>query len=145
MQAWSAWGKSWKGSWAKAWGYAPEDEQPSRVIGGGGRASGAYNDPLIDQVLDKWAYIEEARKRDAPIEEPAKPIEALVEARAETIEVEPTGPMPVLAMPFEAPKMDAAPVPTIGGPLAPDLAERARRARIDDDEEALLLILTQAL
>jgi hypothetical protein len=121
------------------------DERERRV--GGGREGGKHYDPLIDQVLYKWAYIDEARKRDAHIVEPAKPTEAPVEARVELapLEAEPVGPIPVLAMPFEAPKMNAAPVPAIGGPLAPDLAERARRARLKDDEDALLLILTQAL
>jgi len=124
---------------------APPPEPPSENtnnIGGGGRGRSEEN--LIAQVLDKWSYIEAAQKRDAQKRQAAKkPIDA--------IDVQPPLEQPVvfkalaIGIPHPIPAFDAAPVPRIGGALAPDMAERARRMRERDEEEALVMILLQAL
>lgn len=143
MQAWSAWSKRWGKSWGNSWGRI---EDQAAVIGGGGRAMGGkqHHDPLVDKVLDKWAYIEEAQKRQEP------PVTLIDEGdirqaeAAPVIEVIPeqaySGPPVSLQLPAT---LQAKPLPPAPKPLLPDYEALVRDALEREDEEALILILSQ--
>jgi hypothetical protein len=143
MQTWGAWAKSWGNSWGNSWGRI---EDQATVIGGGGKARGGkYNDPLVDQVLDKWAYIEEAQKRQEPpltlIDEGKTAAPADVpEASFGDMPQAYSGPPVSLQLPAS---MLAKPLPAAPKPLLPDYEMLVREAIERDDEEALILILSQ--
>lgn len=141
MQTWGGWAKRWGKSWGNSWG--PTEDQ--RTIGGGGAQAGGdkYRDPLVDQVLEKWAYIEQARERQEP------PVTLIDEGNipqaeaAQVIEDLPqaySGPPVRLDLPGT---MLAKPLPAGPKPLLPNEAQLVRDAMEREDEEALLLILSQ--
>ncbi len=114
------------------------------TIGGGSQAGGGKSsDPLIDQVLDKWAYIEQARERDEP---PGTLIDEGTITQAEAAQVIEDMP-PAYAGPplrLDLPgTMLAKPLPAGPKPLLPSAEQMVRDAIERDDEEALILILSQ--
>jgi hypothetical protein len=142
MQTWGAWAKRWGKSWGNSWGRI---EDQANVIGGGGRASGGkYNDPLVDQVLDKWAYIEEVQKRQEPSITLTDEGDIRQAQAVPVIEDIPeqaySGPPVSLQLPAS---MQAKPLPAAPKPLLPDYEMLVREAIEREDEEALILILLQ--
>ncbi len=116
------------------------------TIGGGVSQAGGdkYRDPLVDQVLDKWAFIEQARERDEP---PGTLIDEGTIIQAEAAQVIEDMPQAYYAGPplrLDLPgTMLAKPLPKGPKPLLPSAEQMVRDAIERDDEEALILILSQ--
>lgn len=139
-----AWGPS---VWAdEVWALGVwEGSVAAGQVGGSGKSRGGItNDPLVDQVLDKWDYIEKHQKRHEP---PATIIDdaAIRQTQAvPAIEVIPeqlySGPPVALQLPSS---MLGSPLPAGPQPLLPGAAQMVREAMERDDEDALILILSQ--
>ena len=116
-------------------GFAPVPVT-DRVNGGGGRH---YSDEDIRRLVEeKWELIESDRRQQRAQETPvsyARPAPP-VEKRPETEQTP-----PVLAVT----DLLAGVIQKTPAPLLPDAAERARQARQRNDEEALILMLTELL
>lgn len=108
-----------------------------RVYGGGGR----YTDEDIERLVrEKWEAIESERQvAPDPVQKtavsPTRPAPRVEEA-AEIEQV-----APILAMPG----LSSAVARSAPAPLLPDAAERAREARRRNDEDALILMLSELL
>lgn len=138
----SAWGKSWAGAWGAAWGRIAPAQQPSQVIGGGGR----YSDEDIRRLVEeKWDAIDRLRSE----REAQRPEEITARTTAEPIEL-PGEHEPeffaghLVGLPAALiPKPAMPDFPAV--PLGPTKAELAREARRRNDEEALIMMLAELL
>lgn len=126
------------GFWADGfWEALFWSEEPAAQQQIGGRKK---HDPLIQQVLDKWEYLDDIKRRDKP-EEPNHEPQAIDALAVDTPE-ELGQVFSPIALEFPS-SLKAKPLPRAPKPLAPSDLEMVRDAIERDDEEALALILAQ--